>query len=66
MVHLTAPKIDPGWGQLAPKPITLEIVNHFPLPQVLRAKMPIAQMVFHRLAEPAIPYEGKHAQRGTQ
>lgn len=64
-VHLTAPKIDPGWGQSAPKPITLEIVNHFPIAQTLRAKMPIAQMVFHRLAVPAVPYEGKHAHKGS-
>ncbi len=64
-VHLTAPKIDPGWGQRAPKPITLEIVNHFPIPQILKAKMPIAQMVFHRLAVPAAPYQGKHADKGS-
>jgi dCTP deaminase len=59
-IHLTAPKIDPGWGQRAPRSITLEIVNHFPASQVLKPGMPIAQMVFHRLAVPAIPYEGKH------
>jgi dCTP deaminase len=65
-VHLTAPKIDPGWGFPKPKRITLEIVNNHHVKICLRAGAPIAQIVFHRLRVPAdAPYSGRHADRGT-
>ena len=65
-VHLTAPKIDPGWGTPTPKRITLEIVNHSHVKIRLRAGAPIAQVVFHRLGIPATaPYSGQHGARGT-
>ncbi len=65
-VHLTAPKIDPGWGTPTPKRITLEIVNHNHVKIRLRAGAPIAQIVFHRLGIPATaPYSGRHGARGT-
>lgn len=65
-VHLTAPKIDPGWGNLRPKRITLEIVNNHHVKIRLRAGAPIAQVVFHRLGTPAsAPYAGRHAERGS-
>lgn len=65
VVHLTAPKIDPGWGLSKPKPITLELVNHFHHRVRLRAGVPIAQLVFHRLIQPTIPYSGRHRNVGT-
>ena len=65
-VHLTAPKIDPGWGTPIPKRITLEIVNHNHVKVLLRAGAPIAQVVFHRLGVPATtPYSCQHATKGT-
>lgn len=65
-VHLTAPKIDPGWGTPKPKRITLEIVNHNHVKVRLRPGAPIAQVVFHRLAVPSSePYSGRHRDRGT-
>jgi dCTP deaminase len=65
-VHLTAPKIDPGWGRPRPKRITLEIVNHNHVKVRLRAGAPIAQVVFHRLGIPASePYAGRHLTKGT-
>ena len=65
VVHLTAPKIDPGWGIQRAKPITLEIVNHFDQKVKLRAGVPIAQLVFHRLGGPTTPYGGVHQDRGS-
>ncbi len=64
-IHLTAPKIDPGWGIQKPKPITLEIVNHFNHKLKLRAGVPIAQLVFHELEIPAAPYAGIHGSKGS-
>jgi dCTP deaminase len=64
-VHVTAPKIDPGWGLAAPKSITLEIVNHSAYKLRLRAGAPIAQLVFHRLAAPVDAYSGGHATKGS-
>lgn len=65
-VHLTAPKIDPGWGTPTPKRITLEIVNNNHVSIRLRSGAPIAQVVFHRLAVPASePYSGRHGAKGT-
>ena len=64
-VHVTAPKIDPGWGLAEPKSITLEIVNHSRVQFRLRAGAPIAQLVFHRLAGPVDAYAGGHATKGS-
>jgi dCTP deaminase len=48
---------EPGWRGYA----TLEISNHSSKPVKIEAGMPIAQIVFHLLAEPTRqPYEGKY------
>ncbi len=65
-IHLTAPKIDPGWGLGQPKPITLEIVNHLHHKVKLKAGVPIAQLMFHKLAEAAVPYAGRHGDVGSR
>lgn len=56
-VHLTAGFCDPGFtGQ-----ITLEMINNGPDDVLLTAGMPIAQLVFYRLSEPADPpYQGRY------
>lgn len=48
---------EPGWfGHL-----TLELINHSWWPIRIRAGMPIAQIVFHKLDEPTeMPYSGKY------
>ena len=52
-VHITAGFIDPGFEGN----ITLEIVNHSPLPIILRPGMAIAQIAFSRLSSPVLrPY----------
>lgn len=65
-IHLTAPKIDPGWGTPAPKRITLEIVNQSHVKVRLEPGAPIAQVVFHRLGVPSdAPYSGQHGLKGS-
>jgi dCTP deaminase len=64
VIHLTAPKIDPGWGLQKPRPITLEIVNHFHHSVRLKAGAPIAQLLFHELDIPAPEYSGVHSDKG--
>lgn len=56
-VHVTAGHVDPGFrGQ-----ITLEMVNHSDLLIPLVSGMPIAQLVFTRLDQPAEhPYQGRY------
>lgn len=57
--------IDPGWCGF----LTLEITNHSDMSVKITAGMPIAQIIFHRLEEPAERgYEGKyqHQERGPQ
>ncbi|HEY9676743.1 MAG TPA: dCTP deaminase [Drouetiella sp.] len=58
MVHVTAGFIDAGFSH-PPAQITLEIVNVGNRPVRLHAGMSIAQMVFTRTAECAIPYNEK-------
>lgn len=49
--------IEPGWRGY----LTLEITNHSWRLVRLRAGMPIAQVIFHRLSSPTvIPYAGKY------
>lgn len=48
-VHLTAPKIDPGWAG----PITLEITNLGPHRVCLEPYMEIAVLMIERLSSPA-------------
>jgi len=64
-VHMTAPKIDPGWGELKPKRVTLEIVNLFRHTLKLRTGMPIAQILFFRLESPTTPYSGSMGKLGS-
>lgn len=48
---------EPGWRGYA----TLELTCHSKVPLALKAGMPIAQAVFHRLDEPTtLPYGGKY------
>lgn len=49
IVHLTAPKIDPGWFG----PITLEIINLGPHQLYLTPYMEIAVLMIERLSSPA-------------
>jgi len=50
--------IEPGWTGY----LTLELVNHGPLPIKLNRGVGIAQVVFHLLDEPTItPYSGKYS-----
>lgn len=48
--------IDPGWTGY----LTLEISNHSGQGIVIERGDPIAQIVFHRLSSPAVPYSGKY------
>lgn len=48
-VHLTAPKIDPGWSNK----ITLEIINLGPFRVYLSPMMEIATLIVERLGRPA-------------
>ena len=48
-VHLTAPKVDPGWSN----PLTLEINNFGPHVVVMRPYMPIATLIVEQLTSPA-------------
>ena len=49
--------IEPGWSGF----LTLELTNHGHETLSLRAGMPIAQVVFHRLMEPTdAPYSGRY------
>jgi dCTP deaminase len=67
IVHCTAPKIDPGWGDPVPKRITLEIVNHGTVPLRLRAGTLIAQLLVARLGLPATAgYAGVHGAKGSE
>lgn len=63
VVHATAGFIDPGFRGT----ITLELSNVSPLPIMLYAEMPVAQVTFLPLATPCIrPYSGKYLdQAGT-
>ena len=56
--------IEPGWNGY----LTLELTNHSHLPILLKRKWPIAQIVFHTITGPVIPYAGKyqHQKRGPQ
>ena len=48
--------LEPGWcGH-----ITLELTNHGARPIELGVGIPIAQLVFHKLDQPATPYAGKY------
>ena len=51
-VHLTAPKIDPGFNAV----IALEIVNFGPMALELRAGATVAQIMFQKLSRP-VPKE---------
>ena len=56
-VHLTAPKIDPGWEL---NHITLELSNFGPFDVGLFPGMPIATLIVQRLSSPAtFGYEGR-------
>lgn len=48
--------IEPGWHGF----LTLELVNHTDRHHILRAGQPIAQIVFHLVDGPVIPYSGKY------
>jgi len=63
IVHATAGFIDPGFEG----DITLEMGNVGELPIALRPGMPIGQLTFEELVEPAVnPYSGKYQnQSGT-
>ena len=55
-VHLTAPKIDPGWAHK----ITLEIINLGPFRVYLSPMMEIATLIIERLGRPANQaYQGR-------
>ena len=55
-VHLTAPKIDPGWANQ----ITLEIINLGPFRVYLSPMMEIATLIIERLGRPANQsYQGR-------
>jgi dCTP deaminase len=55
LVHFTAPTIHPDFKGT----ITLEMINHGPVPFVLRAGMPIGQLIFEEVDGLPIP---KHSQ----
>ncbi|HPU77753.1 MAG: dCTP deaminase [Synergistaceae bacterium] len=57
LVIATATFVDPNFRGS----ITLELVNEGEVPLVLYPGTRVAQLVFHRLNEPAPPYEGKYA-----
>lgn len=48
-VHVTAGFVDPGWNGI----LTLEMVNHSPLPIILHPGIKIAHVSFMRLLTPA-------------
>ena len=48
--------IEPGWRGW----LTLELTNHGPSPVTIDRCMPIAQIIFHQIDEPAKIYEGKY------
>lgn len=49
--------IEPGWGGF----LTLELTNHGKETLEIKAGMPIAQIIFHRLESPAeVGYSGKY------
>lgn len=53
--------IEPGWEGY----LTLELTLHRWRPLRVRAGMPIAQIIFHRLEEPTeLPYSGKYQFQG--
>ena len=59
-VHLTAPKIDPGWSNK----ITLEIINLAQFRVSLSPMMEIAALIVERLGRPAIQaYGGRFSAR---
>jgi dCTP deaminase len=45
MVHFTAPTVHPGWAG----PLTLEMINLGPMTFILRAGMPIAQLIIEEV-----------------
>jgi dCTP deaminase len=57
--------IEPGWRGF----LTLELTNHSPtLDIVLPRGSPVAQIIFHKLDQPAVGYNGKYQdqERGPQ
>lgn len=52
--------IEPGWHGY----LTLELTNHGDRPILLIPRMGICQVVFHRLEQPAEPYDGKYQGQG--
>lgn len=52
--------IEPGWRGY----LTMEITNHTDADMWLYQGNAIAQVLFHRLDEPAVPYAGKYQDQG--
>jgi dCTP deaminase len=57
LIHVTGGFVDPGFRG----PLTLEILNVFPVPILLRPKLPFCQVGFQYLQSPASrPYAGRY------